>query len=83
MRHPYEKFIRIELFSLGLAVLFGVITLVRGYILLAFVSFYLISLSIAAEAMIAWLTHDKEQAIKLLVRSILIFIIATFLFIKT
>lgn len=80
MRHPYEKIIRIELFSIGFAVLFGIFAFIQGYTILMFVCFYLISISLVAEAMVAWLTYHKEQAIKSIIRAILIFMMSTYLF---
>lgn len=80
MRHPYEKFIRIELFSIGFAVFLGVFAFIQGYMILMFVSFYLISISLIAEAMVAWSTFHKQQAIKSVCRALLIFLLVTYLF---
>jgi len=80
MRHPYEKFIRIELFAIGLSVFIGIFAFIKSYTILMFISFYFISLSLVAEAMVAWYTYHKEQAIKSVIRAVLIFLISTYLF---
>lgn len=80
MRHPYEKFIRIELFSIGLSVLIGIFAFIKSYTILMFICLYFISAGLAAEAMVAWFTYQKEQAIKSMVRSVVIFLISTYLF---
>lgn len=79
MRHPYEKFIRIELIAILIAILIGVIVLIKGYLILVFVCLYLLVLSLLAEAMIAWSTHQKFQSGKQLVRAAIIFILATYM----
>lgn len=82
MRHPYEKFIRIELVSIVSAILIGIIALIKGYLILIFICFYLLALSLLAEAMIEWSTHQKMQGGKQFVRAIVILILTTFLIFK-
>lgn len=79
MRHPYEKFMRIELFSIAIAVVLGMVAFIKSYTLLLFVSFYLIAISLIAEAIISWSTFHKEQAIKSMGRAILIFLLTSYL----
>lgn len=80
MRHPYEKFIRIELFSIGLSVFIGIFAFIKSYTILMFICFYFISLGLVAEAIVAWSTYQKEQAIKSMIRAVVIFLISTYLF---
>src|SRR5690625_7839415 len=60
MRHPYEKFIRIELFAIGLSVFIGIFAFIKSYTILMFISFYFISLSLVAEAMVAWRSEERR-----------------------
>lgn len=78
MRHPYEKFIRIELATIALAILIGFIVLIKGYILLAFASLYLLVISLLSEAMIAWFTHQKVQSGKQIIRAVILFALTTY-----
>lgn len=79
MKHPYEKFIRIELLTIGLAGLIGIVALVKGYLISVLICLYLITLSLLAEAMIALSTHQRVQGIKQLVRAAIIFILTSYL----
>lgn len=79
MRHPYEKFIRIELFSIVLALTIFIFALIKGFILLIICSLLLISISLLADSLISWLTHQKAQAIKQCARAVIIFILAIYI----
>lgn len=79
MRHPYEKFIRIELAAIALAILIGIIVLIKGYLILLFACFYLLVISLLSEAMIAWFTQNKVQSGKQIIRALIIFSLTTYL----
>ncbi|MEC5424421.1 hypothetical protein QGM71_13050 [Virgibacillus sp. C22-A2] len=79
MRHPYEKFIRIELLSLASAILIGIIALAQGYTLLIFLCLYLLALSLACNALIELHRHEADQAGKQILRAIMLFILASFM----
>lgn len=80
MRHPHDKFIRIELISLAFVVLIGLIALIQGFILILFLGFYLLALGLFCNALIESYSHRTVQAGKQLLRSILIIVFTTFLF---
>lgn len=82
MRHPYEKFIRIELISMISAVLIGMIAFIKGYFILIFICFFLIALSLIAEVIILWFTYQKIQAGKQLIRACIILILTLYLILK-
>lgn len=82
MRHPYEKVIRIELISMISAVLIGIIALIKGYIIFIFICFFLITLSLFAEAIILWFTYQKVQSGKQLIRAFMILILAVYIAFK-
>lgn len=82
MRHPYEKVIRIELISMISAVLIGIIALIKGYIIFIFICFFLITLSLLAEAIILWFTYQKVQSGKQLIRAFMILILAVYIAFK-
>lgn len=82
MRHPYEKFIRIELISMISAVLIGMIAFIKGYFTLIFICFFLIALSLIAEVIILWFTYQKIQAGKQLIRACIILILTLYLILK-
>lgn len=79
MRHPYEKFIRTELVTIILSIFVFVIALIKSYLILIYICFYLLVISLLAEAMIAWFTQQKERSVKQLIRGMIIFLLATYL----
>lgn len=79
MRHPYEKFIRLELIALILAVFAGIIVLVKGFILLAIFLIYLVACALCCEGMIELNTHNRNHAIKHFLQAILIFVFMSYL----
>ncbi|WP_430790103.1 hypothetical protein VBD025_05595 [Virgibacillus flavescens] len=74
MRHPYEKFIRLELISLILAIICGIIVLIKGYILLVILIILLIACGLCFEAMIELNTHNRNKAFKHFVEALLIIV---------
>lgn len=79
MRHPYEKFIRIELISIISAALIGIIAFIKGYMILIFLCFLLIVLSLLAEAITLWFTYQKIQGGKQLIRALVILVLTIYL----
>lgn len=79
MRHPYEKFIRLELIAVLLAILVGLFALFKGFILLVFITFYLIGCSIACAAIVEWYTHQTNQAGKHILQALLLIIFTTYM----
>ncbi|PAV31414.1 hypothetical protein CIL05_01805 [Virgibacillus profundi] len=79
MRHPFEKFIRLELLSIVCVILFGLIALIQGYLLLIFLSLYLLAIGLLCNAMIEWYTHQSASAGKQVLRAIMIFLFTTYL----
>lgn len=83
MRRPYEKFIQMEIITLGGAAFFGFFALIKGYFLLAIVSVYFIVISIICDALIKWQFLHKLEASKQLLRAIILFLLAAILLIRT
>jgi type III secretory pathway component EscV len=79
MRHPYEKFVRIELVSIISAFVIGIIALIKGFPILIFICFFLVAISLCAEAIILWFTYQKVDGGKQLIRAMIIFLLTTFL----
>lgn len=82
MRHPYEKIIRIELVSMASAVLIGIVAFIQGYLILIFLCFFLIILSLLAEAITLWFTYQKIQSGKQLIRAFIILMLTVYLIFK-
>lgn len=82
MRHPYEKFIRIELISMIIAALACIIVLMKGYLILVFICFFLLILSLLTEAITLWFTYQKVQGGKQLFRASIILILTLYLILK-
>jgi hypothetical protein len=79
MRHPYEKFIRGELVAIVLAVIFGLIALIQGVFFLIIIGLYLVAASLVCDGLIAIYMRNQVHGIKQLLRSVLLFLFATFL----
>ncbi|WP_404455980.1 hypothetical protein LG329_08580 [Virgibacillus necropolis] len=79
MRHPYEKFVRLELIILILAVLVGVLVLIKGFIFLAILLIYLIACGLCCEAMIEFHTHNQNKAFKHFLQALLLFVFTTYI----
>lgn len=82
MKHPYEKFIRIELLSIVLALIIFIFALMKGYVLLAIISLLLIVVSLLSDGMIFFLTHEKAQAIKQFARAIMVLLLTIYILLK-
>lgn len=79
MRHPYEKFIRLELITLILAVLAGIVVLIKGFTFLAILLIYLIACGLCCEAMVEFHTHNKNKAFKHFVQAMLILVFMSYI----
>jgi len=82
VRHPYEKFIRIELISMISAALICIIVLIKGYLILVFICLFLLVLSLLTEAITLWFTYQKIQGGKQLFRAFMILILTLYLILK-
>lgn len=80
MRHPYEKFIRIELICLTFIILVGIFALIQGSALVILMCLFVLSLSLFCDALIAWYSHRTAQAAKQLIRGVMIIMFTTVLF---
>ena len=79
MRHPYEKFIHIEMMALLSVIIIGLIALIQGYLILIYLCLYLIALSLVCDALVHWYTNQTTHSVKQILRAILIFVITTYL----
>ncbi|CDO05106.1 hypothetical protein BN988_03689 [Oceanobacillus picturae] len=79
MRHPLEKIIRIELLTIALALVIGLISIIQGYLFLTIASLYLVAISFSCSALLEWQSHQTAQGAKHALRAFLIFLIATYL----
>ncbi|MGP4063787.1 hypothetical protein ACTWPF_02625 [Oceanobacillus sp. M65] len=79
MRHPLEKIIRIELLTIALALVIGLISIIQGYLFLTITSLYLVTISFSCSALLEWQSHQAAQGAKHALRAFLLFVIATYL----
>lgn len=82
MRHPYEKILRLELFTLGLSILTGFIALFQASVFLIVISFYLLAISLACDAFIHLYFHMYQremQGMKQIIRGAVLFLLSTVL----
>ncbi|MBM7601174.1 hypothetical protein JOC34_003595 [Virgibacillus halotolerans] len=79
MKHPYEKFIKMELIFILCAVLFGLVALIQGYLFLILMSLYIITISLFFDALIHWQLHRTLDAGKQILRAMMLIFLITFL----
>lgn len=82
MRHPYKKYVQIEMFSLFFAVFFGFVAIIRNYPLLIFMAIYCLSISFICETLILLVINQKTEATKQLIRAVALLIFTTYLVLK-
>ncbi|SFA97735.1 hypothetical protein SAMN04488072_104270 [Lentibacillus halodurans] len=80
MRSPYEKYIRIELLALALAVIIGLIAIVQGYVIIILLCVYLLAFSMFCEGFLHLNTNKPIDGIKQFVKAGMLMVLATILF---
>lgn len=77
MRHPYNKFVQMELIALLFAFIIGITALIVGYTFILFLSIYLIIFSLICDAMVLFNTRHTAEAAKQAARAAVLFLVAT------
>ncbi|WP_077602311.1 hypothetical protein [Oceanobacillus sojae] len=80
MRHPLEKFIRIEAIAIVGGLFIGILAWITGWMLLLFFACYLFVLSMLADALILLHTRRSSDAVKQVIRAVLLFLFITSLY---
>ncbi|GLO67712.1 hypothetical protein M3E13_02355 [Oceanobacillus kimchii] len=80
MRHPYQKFIQMEVIGLVLSFLSGITALITGWVILLFFAVYLLVLSIVCDAIILMQTRRQSEAMKQAIRAFVLFLLITSMF---
>lgn len=79
MRHPYEKFIRLELITIILVFILGIFAIIQSYILFIYLGLYLLVISLVFNALIEFHTYQTQEAMKHALRALLLFVFTTYL----
>lgn len=79
MRHPYEKFIKMELLVIVCAGLFGLFALIQGYFFLIILCLYLIAFSQFLEAISYLHVRKTGEAGKQFIRAAMLVFFVTFI----
>ncbi|MEW9676354.1 hypothetical protein ABRT01_09265 [Lentibacillus sp. L22] len=79
MRHPYEKFMKMELFAIIGAIIVGIIALIKGFVLVVILALYMVSFSMFSGAIVEWNTRQTQQAGKHLLQAAMLFIFTTYM----
>lgn len=82
MKHPYSTYVKVEVITIVLAILFGITAMLRNSSLLLLVSLLWIAISLICSALVEQVTFQQTKAIKIIVRAILLFIVTFFLIIQ-
>lgn len=82
MRYPFERLMLWEVISLGLAFPIGFIALIRGSLLFAITTLFLIIISLVCNVLLLLYTNRSPFALKQILRSVLIFMVIVTLIIQ-
>lgn len=82
MRHPFEKFIKVEYGSLILALIIGLYAIIQSVFALLILSMYLIAISLFCDGIVALSTRQHVWAGKQVTRAFIICLVATLIFFK-
>lgn len=82
MYHQREKYLQLSFIMIGLAIITSVVAILKSYYSLILISLFLIAISLVAEALFLHLFHRKLEALKHIIRALLIVILVFFLFAK-
>ncbi|RYG71794.1 hypothetical protein EU245_12950 [Lentibacillus lipolyticus] len=79
MRNLYDKYIRMEHITLGLAVLTGIFAVIQGYAILMVCSLYMIAFSIFCDGVIYASTNNTAAGIKQFMKAGMVLLLSTIL----
>jgi len=79
VRHPYEKYIRLEFITIVLVVILALFAIIQSYLLFIFLGLYLLAISYILTALIEFHTYRTQVAMKHALRAALLFVLATYL----
>ncbi|GAA0436058.1 hypothetical protein GCM10008983_10870 [Lentibacillus halophilus] len=77
MRNVYEKYIRLEFVTLGLAIVTGIIAIMQGYVIMMTGSLYFIAASLFCEGVLHTSTNNAQDGIKQLIKAGMVAILST------
>ncbi|CEI80703.1 hypothetical protein [Oceanobacillus oncorhynchi] len=80
MRHPLEKFIRMEMLAIIGGLFAGIFAWITGWMFFLFLACYLFVFSMLSNVFILLYTHRASDAMKQVIRAFLLFIFLTSLF---
>lgn len=79
MNHSFNKFIRLELFALSLMCLVGIIALIKKSAFLILFGLFLLGLSLFFEGLKHYHTYRQMEAVKQIIKGIMVFLFAAYL----
>ncbi|MRH44014.1 hypothetical protein GH741_15330 [Aquibacillus halophilus] len=82
MKHPYQRFFQLQVLMMILTVIFGIISLVKGSMLLALLTCFTLALSFAFEGMVEFKKQNTFPFAQQLLRAVIIIIFVSFLYFK-
>ncbi len=80
MRHPLEKFIRMEMLLIIIGLFIGIVAWISGWMLFLFFACYLFIFSLICNALVLLHTRRASEALKQVIRAALLFLFLTSLF---
>lgn len=79
MKQPFEKFIRLELLALSLMIVVGIIALVKKSTILVLFCLALLAFSLFFEGLKYYYTYYQMDAVKQIVKGLMLFLFAIYL----
>lgn len=75
MRHPYVKYIKLELLTIVLALIFATLTIIYKKTVILLFTLCLLALSLLSEAAFLYFTNKKVEASKQAIRSLILLLV--------
>lgn len=75
MRHPYVKYIKLELLTIVLALIFATLTIIYKKTVILLFTLCLLALSLLSEAAFLYFTNKKVEASKQTIRSLILLLV--------
>ncbi|WP_053218047.1 hypothetical protein [Virgibacillus senegalensis] len=79
MKHPYKKFFQIQLLMMGLALLLGVIALLKASLVMIVAAFYFLAFSFIFEGLSEYKKQHKLPFAQQTARAFFIIVLITYL----
>jgi len=79
LKPPYEKFIHLEFLAIFLMLIIGIIALVKKFTFLILLCLFLLGFSLLCEGVKNYYTYEQVDAIKHVIKAVMVFLFTIYL----